>query len=81
MKEQITETVLGGLRSFPPDYWMRYIERIIPTITNTSDGDEVFQRVKYHTQQVQEIYREDLVRRGLEMPDEYDLAVARHGKS
>ena len=81
MKEQITETVLAGLRSFPPDYWLRYIERITPTIINTSDENEVFLRVKYHTQQIQEIYREELLRRGREMPDEYDLALRRHGKS
>jgi len=77
MSEKITAATLGGLRSFPPDYWLRYIERIIPAIINTSDEDEIFSRVKYHAEQVREIYWEDRIRRGLEMADEWDLAQKR----
>ena len=77
MIEKITATALAGLRSFPPDYWLRYIERIVPAILNTSNEDEIFRRLQYHAQQVQEIYYEDIARRGREMPDEYDLALKR----
>lgn len=81
MKEKITAVALKGLREFPPDYWLRYIERIVPAIVNTSDEHEIFSRVKYHAQQVQAIYQEDITRRGQEMPDEHDLALKRHGHS
>lgn len=78
MIEKIRDAVIAGLKEFPPDYWLRYIERIVPSILNTSDENEIFLNVKYHTQQVHEIYHEDIERRGQAMPDEYDLALARH---
>ncbi len=80
MKDKITEMVLRGLRDFPPEYWKRYFERVLSTIINTNNANEVLPNVEYHIEQIRSIYPEDIYRRGQEMPDEYDLALRRHGK-
>ncbi|MHA2164005.1 MAG: hypothetical protein ACXABF_16440 [Candidatus Thorarchaeota archaeon] len=77
MREQIIEAALGGFIGLPIDYWQRLRERLIPAIVNTSSDEETLERVKYHATQVREIYREDIARRGQEMPDEYTLALRR----
>ena len=60
MKEQVIDAALHAYDGFPPDFWKRLRERIIPAIVTAESDEEALERIEYHITQVKAIYAEGL---------------------
>lgn len=58
MKEQVITAALQAYEGFPPDFWKRLRERIIPAIVTAESDEQAIERIEYHVAQVRAIYSE-----------------------
>ena len=58
MKSQVIEAALEAYDGFPPDFWKRLRERIIPAIVTAESDKQALERITYHVAQVRAIYND-----------------------